>query len=264
MPKINEVCTIQSQEQISPDIFLLRLKSKLIVHDCSPGQFVHIKINAGIDPLLRRPFSIHGIDRNAGIISLLYRVVGKGTQLMQEFNIGFELDVLGPLGQGFNLKKPFEHAIVVAGGLGSAPVFYLMDVLRQAGKSVTLFWGVKEACEIFDTESLHKLGVDITLATEDGSLGCQGFVTSPLNEFLDQYKHSSSTIGFVCGPEPMMQKVQEIALNTSFPWQASFERRMACGLGACMGCAVKMQSGDWKMACKHGPVFDLKEVSFEA
>lgn len=263
MSILNETCAVLSQEQITKDIFLLKLKSDSIVHRCHPGQFVHVKVNRGIDPLLRRPFSIHRIDRKNGILTLLYRIAGKGTQLMQQLDTGNQLDLLGPLGHGFDLKQFFDHAIVVAGGLGSAPVFYLMDELRQAGKTVSLFWGVKEGCEIFDTETLQKLGVDITLATEDGSLGCQGYVTEPLKDYLEQYSDSRETMGFVCGPELMMQKVKDIVIHTSFPWQASFERRMACGLGACMGCAVKMTSGKYQMACKQGPVFDLKEVVFE-
>ncbi len=258
-----QLCQILKQEQLSRDIYKISLQADQIVKTASPGQFVHVKINTGIDPLLRRPFSIHRVDVRRGILHLLYRVIGHGTALLAACKPGDMLDVMGPLGKGFDLEHPFDHAILVAGGMGSAPVFYLLDILKTKSKRISLFWGVRESCEIFEEKTLRKLGVDITLATEDGSAGCKGFVTEPLERFLIHLDQEQTYAGFVCGPDPMMHAVQRLVRDTHVKWQASMEKHMACGIGVCVGCAVKMQSGDYKLACKDGPVFELNQVNFD-
>ncbi len=256
-----QLCQVIKQEQISRDIYKISLQAGQIVKTASPGQFVHVKVNDGIDPLLRRPFSIHRADLEQGVLHLLYRVIGHGTQILAGCKPGDRLDVMGPLGNGFDVDYTFDHAILVAGGMGSAPLFYLLDILQAKSKRISLFWGVKEACEIFEQDDLHKLGVDISLATEDGSAGCKGFVTEPLEKFLTQLDAEQTYAGFVCGPDHMMHAVQKLIRHTPVKWQASMENHMACGIGVCVGCAVKMQSGNYQLACKDGPVFDLNQVN---
>ena len=142
-------CHVLDQTEITKDIYRMLLKIDEIAQDGHPGQFVHLRIGCGTDPLLRRPLSIHRVDREQGRIELLYRVVGRGTELMRKAERGDFYDLLGPLGRGFRMDGSFSHAIVVAGGMGSAPIFFLIDELLLLDKQVTLFWGVKCESEIF-------------------------------------------------------------------------------------------------------------------
>ena len=254
-------CKLIQQERIYQDIFRMLLESGEIARDSRPGQFVHLRVAEGEDPLLRRPLSVHRVHRKNGTFELLYRVVGRGTQMMSEAEAGVAFDMMGPLGKGFSIDGDFSQALVVAGGMGSAPVFFLMDELIASGKNVTLLWGAKQADEIFGLPDLESSGVEVMIATEDGSLGLCGLVTELLEQKLGDLNDPNAVRGFVCGPEPMLRCVQDIAKNTSFDWQVSVEERMACGMGVCIGCAVSTTEG-YKMVCSDGPVFDLKEVVF--
>ncbi|MFH1943043.1 MAG: dihydroorotate dehydrogenase electron transfer subunit [bacterium] len=253
-------CKIIDREDITRDIVWISLEAAEIARESFPGQFVHVRVSTGIDPLLRRPLSIHRVDHARGTIELLYRVVGSGTALMQSWERGRVVDLMGPLGNGFDVNKSFTHALVVAGGMGSAPIFFLVDELIASGKSVTLFWGVKEGGEIFREENFKNRGVEVRLASEDGSREYKGFVTDLMEEFLSDQKNASGLEGFVCGPKPMLKKIQTLAKRTSFDWQVSMEEKMACGVGVCLGCPVKMRQGGFRMICSDGPVFNLKEV----
>ncbi len=241
----------------------MTLEGQAIVQSCQPGQFVHLKVTTGQDPFLRRPFSIHKIDRNAGTFDLLYKVVGRGTAIMRETPAGTSFDTMGPLGSEFRIDDTFSHALVVAGGMGIAPVFFLIDALLGASKDVTLFWGARSSGEIFGLDAIRSRGVKVHTATEDGSDGVCGMVCDALDPILKKYRDDSTAGGFVCGPHGMLKAVQNQAMNTVFDWQASAEERMACGAGVCLGCAIPMRSGGFKMACTDGPVFDLKEILFD-
>jgi len=176
---------------------------------------------------------------------------------------GDPLDVMGPLGRGFDLSGNFSRALIVAGGMGGAPVFFLIDALLSLGKQVTLLWGVGDGREIFGTDEYVRKGVDVRVATEDGSLGHRGYVTELLDVFLKTHAQDQSFRGFVCGPECMLLPVQRFARKTVFSWQASLEERMACGVGVCQGCGVRIRNqAEYRMVCKDGPVFDLKEILF--
>lgn len=253
-------CRVLKQIEITGDIYRMSLKAVEIAQECQPGQFVHLRVSQGMDPLLRRPFSIHRVNREKGEVEILYRVVGRGTEMMREAKNGHVFQLMGPLGRGFSVGGSFSHALVVVGGMGSAPVFFLIDELVALGKCVTLLWGVSEGGEIFDLSNLKESGVEVKLATEDGSVGKKGLVTDILKPFLIGHRENLSTEGFVCGPKAMLKRIQEMAGETEFNWQVSLEERMACGVGVCMGCAVKMKQGDYRMVCSDGPVFDLKEI----
>jgi len=231
-----------------------------IAQVAQPGQFVHLRIGQRIDPLLRRPFSIHRVKRELGCLELLYRVVGRGTALMAAAKEGESFDLLGPLGKGFQTHGDFSHALIVAGGMGSAPIFFLIDTLIAMKKQVTLLWGVRTEKEIFNISDFKNAGITVGIATEDGSLGLHGLVTSLLDQFLVNCDQEYSLEGFACGPAAMLNGVHGLVKNTSFAWQASFEERMACGIGVCMGCVVKTKEGGYRITCSNGPVFDLKEM----
>jgi len=259
-----EFCEILTHQSITKTVYRLVASSERLARESHPGQFLHVRVREAIDPLLRRPFSVHRASLEKNTVELLYRVVGHGTKLMSDLLPGDSLNLMGPLGQGFDLETPFDHALIVAGGMGSAPVFFLIDTLLDMGKQVTLIWGVRDGKEIFGTRLFEERGVDVQIATEDGTVGIKGLVTDLLIPFLAKEKNNSTLCGFVCGPECMLSPVQKLAIKTSFPWQASLEERMACGIGVCRGCGVHLRDAGMKMVCNDGPVFNLKEIDFEA
>ena len=256
-------CKVIRQKKITEDIFLMSLDAREIAQVARPGQFGHLRVSKGIDPLLRRPFSIHRVNREKGRVELLYRVIGRGTALMQKAREGHFFNVMGPLGNGFDIHGSFTHALVVAGGIGGAPVIFLIDELLALGKKVTFLYGAREGCEIAGLPDLKSVCERMDLATDDGSMGHHGMVTDLLEEFLAEHLNEDSVMGFVCGPIPMLKRVQEIAKNTSFGWQASIEERMACGVGVCIGCAIKAEGGGYKIVCSEGPVFYIEEIVFD-
>lgn len=247
-------------KHITDDILKLRLHAPEVAETAKPGQFVHVRIMPGYQPFLRRPFSLNRVDPMHGNIDLLYRVVGDGTKILSQLKAGDVVDVMGPLGKGFDTQSDFDHAIIVAGGMGSAPVFFLIDVLISMGKNVTLLWGVRDGREIFDERDLQEAGVDLRIATEDASKGYCGYVTKLLIDYLAKKASDKRYQGFVCGPECMIKEVQRIVQSDGLYWQVSMEEKMACAVGVCLGCALSIRDKGFRMVCKDGPVFNLKEI----
>ncbi|MBN2029745.1 dihydroorotate dehydrogenase electron transfer subunit [bacterium] len=256
-------CQVIQQIQIDEHIYRLVLQAHEIAQTAYPGQFVHLRIADQLNPLLRRPFSIHRVLRDKGQIELLYRVIGRGTSLMKQTKPGDSYHLMGPLGKGFVFDGKFTTAIVVAGGMGVAPVFFLIDELLALGKSVIFFWGARCGSELFGVLQWNQSAIEIHLATEDGSQGYHGMVTDPLQTFLNHRSEDASLAGFVCGPRAMLKKIQLLSTRTSFEWQVSLEETMACGVGVCQGCAVMLKNEGFRMVCSDGPVFDLKNVAFD-
>ena len=204
-----------------------------------PGQFINIQIDGFY---LRRPISICDWDKNS--ITIIYVIVGDGTKAMSQMKPGHKLDVLCPLGNGYNIKIEDKNPMLVGGGGGLAPMFSLAKALQKSGKSPEIVAGFKSEQDIFYIEKYKELGIDVKIATEDGSKGTKGFVTDVMEK--DRYV-------FACGPELMLKAIYAEAKDGQF----DFGARMACGFGACMGCSCKTKSGS-KRICKDGPVF-LKE-----
>ncbi len=250
---------IIDQIEITHNTYRITIESEIIARGSQPGQFVQLRVNEGIDPLLRRPFSIHRVYRNKNSLDLFYKVVGRGTHLMRSFKKGDFIDLIGPLGKGFVIDDNFKQAVIVAGGMGSAPMFFLIDELLNAGKKVALYWGAKNKEEIYHLSELKKANVEVNITTEDGSMGEKGMITDQFESSIHIHNNVSLR-GVICGPKGMIWAMQKIAEKTRYPWQVSMEERMACGMGVCMGCGVKMKSGIHKMTCSDGPVFDLSEV----
>lgn len=218
--------------------------------DCSditaPGQFVNIKIN-GL--FLRRPISV--CDREGDTLTIIYKVVGKGTEIMSKMSEGTVLDVLTGLGNGYNLELCGENPLLLGGGVGVPPMYMLAKELIKSDKKVTVILGFNTKSEVFYEDEFKTLGCDVTVTTVDGSYGKKGFVTDALPE---SYSHFCC-----CGPEPMLKAVYK-STNTS--GQLGFEERMGCGFGACMGCSCKTITG-YKRICKEGPVMKKEEILWE-
>ena len=238
----------------------------------SPGQFFTIRVSGSYEPLLRRPFAAHEIRKKG--ITILYKVVGKATEILSENKKGDTLDILGPLGNGFNLNSAIDHRpstiALVAGGHGVAPLYALASSLRggpearrslpvrQAGNLI-VFIGARSTKHIVCAAKFRALGLKVYIATEDGSRGYKGLVTDLLRRHCDPPKAEKQSQIYACGPKPMLKEVARIAKAKKIPCRVSLEEYMACGTGACLGCAVKTHSG-YKLVCKDGPVFDSKEI----
>ena len=253
---------VVAHEVLGESIRRLIFASPEIAAMAQPGQFVHLRVDQGFDPFLRRPFSIHRLDPEKGHVSILYRIVGRGTERLSHYRRGDSIDVMGPLGRPFDLRMPFDHALIVAGGMGIAPVLFLAEELQRLGKGVTVLWGTKTKGDLIDLDfSLRGRASALRFATEDGSKGHAGRVTDLLEAYLGERSDPQGLCGFVCGPVPMILAVQRMVERTPFPWQVSLEEHMACGTGVCQGCGIRIRGEpSYRMVCVDGPVFDLRGV----
>ena len=208
------------------------------------GQFVNIKID-GL--FLRRPISV--CDSEDGILTLIYKVVGEGTEAMKKMEAGEELDILTGLGNGYDLSKAGDAPILLGGGVGVPPMYMLCKKLIEMGKRVKVVLGFNTKDEIFYENEFRALGAEVTVTTVDGSYGTRGFVT-------DVMKDADYSYFYTCGPEPMLKAIHKCSVTSG---QFSFEERMGCGFGACMGCSCKTVTG-YKRICKEGPVLEKEEI----
>ncbi len=208
------------------------------------GQFINIKLEG---KYLRRPISI--FDYSDKDITIIYKVVGAGTEQMSEMEVGEELDVLVGLGNGYSTEKSGEKPLLIGGGVGVPPLYNLAKKLIADGKDVTVILGFNTKSEIFAEKDFADLGAKVLVATADGSYGVKGFVTDAMNDV-------DYTYFYTCGPEPMFRAIEKTAITSG---QYSFEERMGCGFGACMGCSCKTKYGN-KRICKDGPVLEREEI----
>lgn len=222
----------------------------ILTGDCSDitasGQFVNIKID-GL--FLRRPISV--CDREGDTLTIIYKVVGKGTEMMSKMQEGTVIDLLTGLGNGYDLRICGENPLLLGGGVGVPPMYMLAKKLIEQGKSVSVILGFNTKSEVFYENEFKALGCDVTVTTVDGSYGKKGFVTDALPENYSYF--------YCCGPEPMLKAVFKAAKTSG---QLSFEERMGCGFGACMGCSCKTVTG-YKRICKDGPVLKKEEILWE-
>ena len=254
---------VSSQKEVGPDTFLIRLHAPEIAASARPGQFVMIKScgEEEHDPLLRRPFSVHGVDAEDETIEILYRVTGRGTRLMAAREEGSFFKILGPLGRGFGIRKG-KIPILVGGGLGIAPLLFLADSLREEKGIVVL--GAITRSQLFRLDAFAGTGLEILVATEDGSFGNRGLVTEVLDRLLRRLEGDTreNIIVFSCGPMPMLRAVAGLCRGYGVECQVSLEAFMACGLGLCLGCAVKAEAGGYLHVCREGPVFSSTQIDW--
>lgn len=255
----NEYCTVVSQREIAENIYELILRGELVSEMKEPGQFVHVKVASGHDPLLRRPISIANIDHEKKEFTLIYRAEGRGTTILSKRMPGDEVDVLGPLGHGFPLEetKSGETALLVGGGIGVPPLFELSKQLVSRGVQVIHVHGFQTGSAIFYEEAFLQLGPTF-VATVDGTYGTRGFVTDVIE--LESFHFDTL---YSCGPTPMLRAIEgKYAANKKV--FLSLEERMGCGIGACFACVCHTTNDpdglSYKKVCTDGPVFKAGEV----
>ena len=302
-----EEVKIESIQKISAGYFKLELFNPKIAKQAVPGQFLQIKISGHNEPFLRRPFSIHrvssqgpaargkGKNKNSKIIELLCEIKGEGTRILSQKKPGEFLDVIGPLGNGFNSPKPntqYPIPILVAGGMGVAPIMFLAEKLaiktrgHQDSRTPVVLIGAETKKQILCEKEFKRLGCEVRIATDDGSKGFKGRVTDLLiyslrknldlgkilrlakgrpqdddRDIAQQLRQGLWSI-YACGPKPMLRETSRIAQEYRIPAQVSLEEHMSCGFGACLGCVVKTKSG-FQRVCKEGPVFDAREIVWD-
>lgn len=245
-----------SKANLAKNIFDLTILCPEIAANTKPGQFVHIRVPGHI---LRRPISIAGFDAIKGTIRIIYEIRGEGTQILADLKAGDMIDILGPLGNGYILPERGRRCVVVGGGIGVPP---LLPVAEHFGANATAILGFRSAQAAILEKDFEKAGAKTILCTDDGTLGQKGFVTNALEQLL--LSECPDCI-CACGPLVMLKKVAEIAAAHSIPCQVSLEERMACGVGACLGCAVQIRregKEQYLHVCKDGPVFYSEEVVF--
>ena len=262
--RLEHRCLLLENREIVPGWHLLELRAPDLVH-ASPGQFVQLRVGRLTDPLLRRPVSIHYAKPEKGRIRLLFRVAGRGTALVSGFKAGDNVDLLGPLGRGFPCLDEEEPAIFVAGGIGLAPLFFAAAQRSRVSLPFEFFLGGKSGSLLPPEGYFQAHGIKPRLVTDDGSRGGSGPVTALLEEYLETNKAPLRI--HACGPGPMLAGVVELARSAGAAVHVSLESRMACGVGACLGCVYPFRSGDqveYRRVCREGPVFNGEEVLFES
>ena len=253
-----EKCEILENSEIAAGYRRLALKAPGIAAAAAPGQFVHVRIPALEQTALRRPFSIY--DAGDGVLTLLYKTVGRGTAALAGAKPGEKVSVLGPLGHGFPAKCG-GAALLVGGGFGVAPLYFLAKTLLAAGHAdVALFVGGRTAGDLLELERFEALGVPVHAATNDGSAGVKGLVTDPLDDELIKLRQANRSFEiFACGPDPMLKAVAMRATGTGSRGWISMDRHMVCGVGACYACIQKTVRGNSR-CCIEGPVFAAADL----
>ena len=259
-------CPVIQNERLAEKIFRLRFHSPVIASTAQPGQFINIRVTDGYKPFWRRPISIHRINQDEGWVELLIGIVGNGTQLLAGYQDKETLRFLGPLGNAFSIPDNMEKAIIIAGGLGIAPMLFLTQTLINKHIPVEIYYGANTKENLCCLEEFHKLGANVHFSTDDGTMGFKGFVPDLLmNDLKSKQFSGDRTVVFTCGPLPMLARVQAICREFNLPGQVSIETVMACGFGACMGCNVpvkkeKFDGRKYVLACKDGPVFPIGDI----
>lgn len=241
---------------IAEGIFLLRVYSSALADAAMPGQFLHIRVPGDQSHVLRRPISIMHIDVECGTLSMAIQIKGDGTKRLRNVKVGEKLDILGPLGRGFDAEGA-KNIYFIGGGVGVAPVRCAMDAF--ATRESRAFFGYRTKNHVYGLENLP---CEVDIVTDDGSMGEKALVTAPLLRAIEEKRPE---LMMACGPEPMLRAIQKIALEKDIPCLISLEEHMGCGLGACLGCTckVKVKDGEaYKRVCMDGPVFTAEEVCF--
>ncbi len=251
-----EAAEIIENRRITTDLWEITLRAPQIAREARPGQFVHVRLVDGLDPLLRRPMSIYRIGH--GTVGLLVRPAGRGSRMIVEKAVGEHLDCMGPLGHGFTVHPGSRNLLLIGGGSGIGPMVALADLAVARGLAVVLLFGFRSADRVYPS-GLLPAEAEYAVATDDGSVGHRGLVTDLARDYLGW-----ADAIYACGPKPMFLSLLDITreANLQKSVQVSLEEHVACGVGACFGCVVETRRGEMKSVCEDGPVFEMRELAW--
>ena len=261
MPKQIQAKLIKKQEIIK-DIYKFSVKAPEIVETAKPGNFIEIRVNDGIDPFLRRPISIYNLDKENGILEFIFQVKGKGTEILSKKEEGTDIDIIGPLGNGTFKFEKYKNIAVIGGGIGIFPLYELSKEAKQNDVKVNCYLGFRNKDFVMLEKEFEEATDNLTITTDDGTYKEKGFAIDYLIKDMENEKYECI---YACGPLPMLKAVQKYANENNIDCQISLEEKMACGLGVCLGCAVKTAKSpkdapEYWHVCKGGPVFQAKDV----
>ncbi len=256
--KVN--CELLRKNELVAGIFKYTVKAPEIANEAKPGQFLEIKVSETGEPYLRRPISIYNINKELGEIEFIFQVKGRGTELLSKIEVGKLIDIMGPLGKGTFKVQEYNNVAIIGGGIGTYPLYELTKELK--GKAnLNVYLGFRDKSLVTCEKEFEEIGLNkLVVTTDDGSYKEKGFAIDFMKKDIEEHKVDMI---FACGPLPMLKAVRSYAIENNIPCQISLEERMGCGIGACLGCAVKFNSGEdivYKHVCKDGPVFFAKDV----
>ncbi len=243
--------------------YLFKILSPDVARLAAPGQFLMIKVSDNLEPLLRRPISLH--DAENEVVEIFFQVAGRGTRLLSEKQTSSTIDLLGPLGRGFRVEETLrgQEVFCVGGGRGIAPMYFLARKLRESGLKPVIFYGGRTSGDLPLADKFSNAGLEIQISTDDGSAGFHGLVTDLVARTLEK---RTPAFLYACGPEAMMENLARLCRETHIPAQFSLESIMGCGFGACFGCVRKIKRksrASYEKICQEGPVFSLEEIVWQ-
>ena len=261
MPK-QVYAKIIKKEEIIKNIYKFSVKTPEIVESAKPGNFIEIRVTDGIDPFLRRPISIYNLDKENGILEFIFQVKGKGTEILAKKEEGNDIDIIGPLGHGTFKFDKYKKIAVIGGGIGIFPLYELSKQAKQNAVKVNCYLGFRNKDFVMLEKEFEEVTDKLIITTDDGTYKNKGFAIDYLKDDMEHEKYECI---YACGPLPMLRVVQKYAIENNIDCQLSLEEKMACGLGVCLGCAVKtakspIDAPEYWHVCKGGPVFNAKDV----
>ena len=247
------------KEEIIKDVFKFSVEANEMVKTAKPGNFIEIRVNDQTEPFLRRPISIYNMNKEAGILEFIFQIKGNGTNLLSKKQIGDKIDILGPLGNGTFKFEKYNNIAIIGGGIGIFPLYELAKEAKAQGKKVSTYLGFRNKDLVMLEKEFKEVSDKLVITTDDGSYAEKGFAIDYLKKDIENH------CIYACGPLPMLKAVQKYAIENNINCQISLEEKMGCGLGVCLGCAVKKASSpkdnpEYFHVCKGGPVFNAKDV----
>ena len=259
---VNIKAKLLKKEELARGIFKFSVQADEIIKTAKPGNFIEIRVNDDIEPFLRRPISIYNMDREKGILEFIFQEKGKGTKILSSRREGELIDLIGPLGFGTFKYSSYQNLGIIGGGIGVFPLYELAKCAELENKNVNTYLGFRNKDLVVLEDEFRNVSSNLTITTDDGSYAQKGFAIDFLKKDIEEGKIDCI---YACGPSPMLRAVRTLALEKNIPCQISLEEKMACGLGVCLGCAIKTarspkEAPEYWHVCKAGPVFQAKDV----
>ncbi len=261
MPEIVKSKLVK-KEYLKSDIVRFKVEAKSIVERAKPGNFIEIRVSETTVPFLRRPISIYNLNKDEGTLEFIFQIKGEGTKLLSKKEEGDLIDIIGPLGMGTFKINNYEKIAVIGGGIGVFPLYELSKEAKKEKREVSIYLGFRNKDYVVLEQEFKDVSDKLIITTDDGSYGIKGFA---INELEKDLKNKKIDCIYACGPLPMLRAVKKLAMEKNIPCQISLEERMGCGIGVCLGCAVKTarssdENPQYFHVCKGGPVFQAKDV----